>query len=417
MIVIPTRDRSDLAKNAIQSILLGQNGCPVTVLVSDNSTLVQQRESLRLFCEQQQNSRLHYVQPPEPLAMASHWQWAIEQALKDFGAKHFIYLTDRMMFKRSALADVLKVIARCPEHIVSYNHDRIDDFTRPIRVEQTPGTGELLEVQAEHLVRLYSKAELHPSLPRMLNCAVPRTVLEQIASRFKSVFSSISPDFNFCCRALDTVSAIVFYNASPIFHYALRRSTGAGAARGEITPDRASFFAAVWSGPVEEVNPITSLLTVGSSIFYEYSKFRQETSSPRFVDLDEDRCLRYIANEMTQIQNPSLRDQLRRLLIGRGWTPLNEGASTISRVQVLLEKALSPRRVWGKLRRLSRGPMTKPFWRFLTRNFGLPPPPDCRFEFDEIDQAIRYLNDFPGPGHRRMSWQEDFLEAKVLPAR
>ena len=75
----------------------------------------------------------------------------------------------------------------------------------------------------------------------MLNCIVPRRVFENISARFGNVFTSIAPDFNFCFRCLDLEDSILFYDKSPLFHYALDRSNGASASRGESTADTDDF--------------------------------------------------------------------------------------------------------------------------------------------------------------------------------
>src|SRR5467141_2990458 len=102
LIVIPTRNRSDLARNAIQSVF-AQSDCEVDVLVSDNSTSSSQRGELSEFCQQLSNRRLRYVAPPEPLPMSEHWNWVMREALTLYEASHVTFLTDRMMFKPGAL--------------------------------------------------------------------------------------------------------------------------------------------------------------------------------------------------------------------------------------------------------------------------------------------------------------------------
>ena len=160
--------------------------------------------------------------------MTDHWQWAIERGLVEYpSASHFAYLTDRMMFKAGALEGLVQRVAEHPDRIVTYNHDRIVDNASPVRIQRYPGTGRLLELGTSHLIDLYARAIIHPSFPRMLNCFVPRAVLERIHERFGNVFASAAPDFNFCCRALDTAQSILFFDSSPIFHYALGRSNGA----------------------------------------------------------------------------------------------------------------------------------------------------------------------------------------------
>ena len=218
--------------NAVRSVL-DQMVNGIQVLISDNSTSEDDRGQLGSFCRDLADSRLRYVVPPVPVSMTHHWDWALQGALASYEANHFVFLTDRMMFKPGSLRSILDIVQLHPDRIVSYNHDMIDDDQRPIRVEQYPWTGKLFEVRCLRLSYIYSQCHTHYCLPRMLNSVAPRTVLEVVRERFGNYFSSIAPDFNFGFRCLEVCDSILFYDRSPIFHYALDRSNGASVTRGE----------------------------------------------------------------------------------------------------------------------------------------------------------------------------------------
>lgn len=320
VVVVPTRNRAQIAMNAIGSVL-DQHAEDVHVLVSDNSTDDSDREALAAFCASLKDTRLRYVRPPQSFAMPEHWEWAVEQALSAYDVDHFIYLTDRMMFKRGGLSEVLELAARYPQKVISYNHDRIVDHVRPIRVEHYPATAMLWEVPAERLSWLVSQSVLHHGLPRMLNCIVPRVVFDRIRARFGNVFASIAPDFNFCFRCLDVEESILFFDKSPFFHYALNRSNGASVSRGEMTPDNADFTANL---PVDNsirnyATPIPQLNTAVNAVFNEYLIYKNETNSPRFFDLDFQKYLATNAIEVQEISNPRLRAEMNALLERHGY--------------------------------------------------------------------------------------------------
>lgn len=56
VIVVPTRNRADLAANAVGSVV-GQAGADVTVLVSDNSTREEEVARLSDFCRRRSSPR------------------------------------------------------------------------------------------------------------------------------------------------------------------------------------------------------------------------------------------------------------------------------------------------------------------------------------------------------------------------
>src|SRR5688572_18065181 len=97
-VIVPTRNRSWLAYRSLQSAL----SVPISnlcVLVSDNSTNVEERQRLRALCEHLGDNRISYITPPTPMPMGHHWEWAINHALATFPYNHFTILTDRMLIR------------------------------------------------------------------------------------------------------------------------------------------------------------------------------------------------------------------------------------------------------------------------------------------------------------------------------
>ena len=105
-VIIPTRNRADLAINAARSAL-GYQGEDLQLLVSDNSTNEADIKTLADSCRQLGDPRVLYLRPPQPFAMTEHWEWAMQQALKLSNVSHFIYLTDRSMFKPNEVGRIL----------------------------------------------------------------------------------------------------------------------------------------------------------------------------------------------------------------------------------------------------------------------------------------------------------------------
>ena len=407
VVVIPTRNRAAIAANAIRSVL-NQPAENVSVLVSDNSTSETEREMLAEFCAKHADSRLRYVRPPDALSMPAHWDWAIHQALRSYAASHFLFLTDRMMFRKGALSEVLKLAALHPDKVIAYNQDRIVDNVRPIRVEQCPGTGKLLEVDSLRFTWLLSQAVFHPGLPRMNNSVVPRAVLGRIEERFGAVFSSISPDFNFCCRCLEMEQSILFYDKSPIFHYALHRSNGASVTRGEMTPDYRDFMAnlpaanAIW-----HATPIPELNTAVNAVFHEYFLFQQETGSDRFFPVDHEKYLQANATEIEEIIDPRLKAEMLSLLVSNGYrAPRKNGAHGAA---PLVD------RFKAKMKRIATAPPTTSAWLFAARNLGVRPPGDNQFDFATLDDAIDYAQNISTGSVTASRAYEEVLQPREIP--
>jgi glycosyltransferase involved in cell wall biosynthesis len=93
-IVIPTRNRPELAAIAIKSVLR-QDFQDFEVVVSDNSSPEDEPE-LEKVVAKTADSRVRYVRPPAELTMGEHWEFALGHARGEYVG----YLTDRMVFTR-----------------------------------------------------------------------------------------------------------------------------------------------------------------------------------------------------------------------------------------------------------------------------------------------------------------------------
>ncbi|HEX5889770.1 MAG TPA: glycosyltransferase [Pyrinomonadaceae bacterium] len=407
VVVIPTRNRAPIAMNAIRSVR-DEAVENVEVLVSDNSTSDAERDALARFCAGLEG--LRYVRPPESLSMPAHWDWAIHQALQTYGASHFLYLTDRMMFRKGGLREVVGLAARYPDKVIAYNADRIVDNSTPIRVEQYPASERLFSINTVRISQLLSQAIIHPAVPRMLNSIVPRTVLDRIQQRFGNIFASVSPDFNFCCRCLELEESILYYDKAPLFHYALSRSNGASATRGEMTEDYADFTANLRVKNANWATPIPGLNTAVNYAFHEYCVFKQETGSEKFFELDMQKYLEANANESREVVDPQLRTEMLSLLAAHGYVEAKTNGHQQSAPAVSFSKRLQ-----AKLKRLFTGAATTPAWLFLARTVAITPPGLNSFEFATLDEAIDYARNISRGNVKRGRADEELLQARELP--
>jgi len=321
VVVIPTRNRADLARTAVESVL-SQSGSEVQVLVSDNSTASKDRADLSDYCRQHGSERLRYLAPPESLAMALHWDWAMQQALSIYDASHFAFLTDRMLFKPGALEPLLDIVGAYPDKILTYMHDMVDDFSSPVVVRQYTWTGHLYEVPSTRLLEMSAQSVMYDTcLPRMLNCIVPRKVLDAIRDRFGNHFAPIAPDWNFCYRALEIVDSILFHDKAALIHYAQQRSNGQSSHYGITNEAYSRFRQDLGSLPVNFAAPFPEIVTVWNAIISEYCHAKEVTQSPKFPELDLYNYGKVLAWGIDQILDPQRREEMRERLSARGWKP------------------------------------------------------------------------------------------------
>lgn len=398
-VVIPTRNRTNLAQAAIKSVL-DQGLSQVTILVSDNSTDDAGARALQAQCEGLDQRLVRYIRPPMPMPMSAHWDWVIHRALEPAGPSHVLYLTDRMVFKAGALGSLIERVRKFPDKVISYNVDRIDDFDQPVFLDQKPWSGRLLEIPADHLLYLTSRA-VHPAcLPGMLNCVVPRPLFDEIDRRFGSIFASISPDFCFAYRSLDVVSSILYYDKSLLIQYSIDRSNGLSYARGIASVDSADFLQQLSGVQMNYAAPVPEFQTITNAVLHEYCVVKRESGSPKFREIDWFNYLGATERALGWIEDRALSAEMRRLLEQQGWNRRKHYAWVLGKILALVHHNFADL-LRQSLVRITCSHPFQPAWMYLTR-FGVQPPSSGRFHFQSAAEAMAYDRRFPRKRARRL---------------
>jgi hypothetical protein len=337
--VIPTRNRADIAKVSLRSVLAAR-APNVRVLVSDNSTDRGEAAALKAACAELADERVRYVRPPQPMTMTAHWAWALDQTLEDASVEHVSYLTDRMVLGRGELDHVLAAIDIAPGHIVTYNHEHIDNVRDPVRVVPNEWSGRLLAIPSRALILTAARGERPMAAPRMLNTVVPRTVLEAVRARFGSVFASVAPDFAFAFRALSTVEEIAFLDRPVLFEHSTTRSNGSSVTRGIASADGADFRMLVGDAMYAHA-PVPQLQTLSNAVFNEYCFVRAEAPEA-FPPLLRHDYLATIARDVGDIEDPALAERTKAQLRALGWTARDQWQRR-ARITASLVRFYAPR--------------------------------------------------------------------------
>ena len=379
-VLIPTRNRSDLATAAVRSVT-ESGDANIRVIVSDNSTDVAETRKLEQFHSNLGDPRLSVIRPKAPLSMTKHWDWAIEQVLADRSVTHALVLADRMMFKRGALDAVVRVVADYPDDVIMYADDKVIDDDEPVAVVKVRWRGVLARVSTRRLLQMTSQGQLFP-VPRMLNSVAPRAALETVRRRFGTIFGSASPDFCFAYRCLAVTDTVLYYDRAPVFHYALRVSNGFAFARGERTAASEDYLRTIGEPPTAFA-PVPEIITPNNAVISEYCRVREETASDKFPPMNRDRYLQLISADIARIRVPELRRQMESALAAHGRPASRPSLLTFLKRVLSLPAA---------------GPMRR-FWRFLSRTANLNPPGDAPITFANSDQAIAHMRTVPRRRH------------------
>lgn len=344
-VVLPTRNRADLAEQALQSCIGG--GPPgLSIVVSDNSTDAAQAERLRqvvagLAADAEVD--VQYVRPPRDLPMSEHWGWARLQAAQHAASTHVLYLTDRTVLKPGALSRLTEAAAAHPDLVITYSSDLVDDAANPVRLFREPWSGGAFLVPAATLAVLASRLILAKPLPRLLNSLVPTRVLEQMVKADDQLFRTVAPDFRFCFRYLALGRPVVILDEPIAVMHGLQRSNGATTARGLLSKDAEDFQRRSGSGAAVS-SLLPGVITNYNIIASEYVAAATDAGAGSLPALDRHAYVRSLAQETDVAAPGTLRDANAAALAAEG---VRFGASAA--------RARSAARAWCYLRTLGVG--------------------------------------------------------------
>ena len=198
-VVIPTHNRPAPAVAALASAAW-QDDPDCEIILSDNSTDPAAVAACREAAERLRHDlRVRYVRPPEPLTMPDHWEFATRHATRDY----LLILTDRFVMRLGTLAILKQVIEQdplgAPEIVVwkgeaGYSTDGSFFETSYTAV---PRSRDSREVLAEFANSAQWRSPLlgSNSLPRGLNSAVRREIIEEVRNRYGRAYATVSPDY------------------------------------------------------------------------------------------------------------------------------------------------------------------------------------------------------------------------------
>lgn len=311
-VLVPTRNRPDLALEAVRSISQIEG---LSVLVSDNSNEAAHAQSLEVNLRRLGRDDVTLVRPPAPLSMSEHWAWALDRVLAT-DASHATILTDRMVLHGQGFGHVLRIAEAAPHRIVAYNHDRCEDHRTPVRLITHRWTGGTYEATSSALLHYAAHCESHAALPRMLNSVAPRSVLEGLRARYGAVFAGVAPDFYFGFRALSVTDAVLYVDRPVLLHAHLARSNGALQARGLAQRDHADFLRSLPGGQTTPWAPRPTLATVGNVVVSEYCRAREEVGPDVFPPVSRMAYERQCADEVSRLSEPA-RSEMKAQMMSR----------------------------------------------------------------------------------------------------
>jgi glycosyltransferase involved in cell wall biosynthesis len=374
-VVIPTRNRPDMAVIAMKSVLR-QDFRDFEVIISDNSS-PQHATTLADAVGAAADSRVRYVQPPDELNMGEHWEFALGHARGEYVG----YLTDRMVFKRDALARLHAEITNRGSRVISYSSSGILEMEPPYRLQRPPFSGRAETFKAGWVVSLLARSISPWGAPCMLNSFATRDLVTEMKSTYGSLMASVAPDAAFCVHALDHVDTFDYLDVPLMISYGRATSNGTGFGTGVLNESAREFAARIGLQGGLPYAPITEIVNNHNIRANEYCRMRAIQRSGRFVELDLAAYCEEMAAELT-LQGPNA--------LSQDWARLDEfmRANGLARTAIVPHRSALKRAAFPVLVAandwLGFNPLNSPVGRFATVDDALtydethPPEPNSR---------------------------------------
>jgi hypothetical protein len=312
-IIVPTRNRPELAIAAVRSLL--DQDLPLDIFVSDNSASPD-----RLRDCWRGEPRVTYLQASGGFSMAEHWDWAVRQAMERSPATHFGVHYDRRVSKPGHWRGLAAIASQSPDLLVTFPADHVSHQPPPLRLWQPPWTGKLFSVESARIAGLLAHGrviDLGHVIPILSNCLVPRAVLQSIIHRFGDLCRSSGPDSAFMARFLALRPHFLHYDRPQGIYYATDRSNGMGYLRG-TGGDFLDFMKTFGDRPWLDAAPLPGINLGQNILYHEYELARRETGES-LPPLDRRAVLDDLGAQLRWIDDPGVKSGLRRVLRERGW--------------------------------------------------------------------------------------------------
>jgi len=300
-ILIPSRNRADFAINAVKSVLDYIEDCNLKIVISDNSSTNSRSEQLKDFCESLNNPDIKYIRPDKELAMTVHWNWAMTKAIELFDTNHYTILSDRMVFKKDVMPDLIEIIKSYPNELISFIQDGVVDIKYPITYYNTECTEKIYQVDCNYLLELASKYQTKEFFPRQINSIMPISLINKMKKTFGQLFDSFVVDYEFCFKALYLLNTFVYYDKGILIHYGMSVSNGSPVFFGLSGKTQKDFIKLSGFNSLNDAYKEYLLLPevncITNAVFLEYLKLQKQINTNKLPPMNKEEYLNAIYQE------------------------------------------------------------------------------------------------------------------------
>lgn len=195
-IVIPTKNRPILLRDAIESVLL-QDFEDFELIVSDNFN---EQETQDVIASFSQHPKFHSIRTDTELNMIDHWEFATKHA----SGEYVIVLADRKVLYQSALKKIAKTIKKYPKiNTFSFGVQTYDEIHHKMGWNNSIGKTQIFETKTliTNLLKenYFSVRSLDIYFPKTLNGCYRNAYASELRREFGNYFNTkgvTTPDYS-----------------------------------------------------------------------------------------------------------------------------------------------------------------------------------------------------------------------------
>lgn len=186
-VIIPTKDRPELLRDAISSVLL-QNFDDYELIVSDNFN---DERTANVVNEFKNNKHLNYIRTDKEMNMPDHWEFATKKAK----GIYILILTDRSFLRQGSLRDIYNSISESEKDVsvCFWNHGHYDEKSKILFGEKEQAGTKFLK--SKDLIKDFSQTLSACFLPKPCYGCYRRDFAQKIRQNIGRLYLPISPDY------------------------------------------------------------------------------------------------------------------------------------------------------------------------------------------------------------------------------
>ena len=268
-VVVPTKNRSFLVGNAIESVLR-QTFRDFELIVADNDDTDATTTLLRRYTD----PRLRHLRTGN-LSMPDNWEAGVAQTT----GQYLVIIEDKQVLKLHALERMAQVLEREQAQVLTWHWDTYLEGEEGCYVKRGPRSGRLtVKPSVAVLAQVVGSGfdSIRPYLPHGFNCCVHRTIIDRLTTGPTGrVCLPVAPDLTMAFQVLATADRVYHLDESLSVLGSLQYSNGDALARKK--PEAQRFIREV-GGPeaLYRYVPLRIASINGNLVFNDYVRLRRQ---------------------------------------------------------------------------------------------------------------------------------------------